>query len=46
MGSNPGIVTYTLDIAPVLNKEFFDIQATAEYKFILKSVCDMIRTRS
>ena len=31
-------------IAPVLSKEFLDIQATIEYKFTLKRVRDMIIT--
>ena len=36
----------TLDIAPVLSKEFLDVQATIECRFILKCVCDMIITYS
>ena len=34
------------DIAPVLSKEFFDIQVTIECRFDLKRVYDMIRTHS
>ena len=37
-------VTYTSDFAPVLSKEFLDIQATIECGFILKHVRDTIRT--
>ena len=46
MGSNPAAVAYTSDIAPVLSKEFIDIQATTECRFTLKRVRDMIRTYS
>ena len=42
MGSNPIAVTYISDIAPVSRKEFFDIQATIEYRFTLKYERDMI----
>ena len=42
----PVAVTYTSDIAPVSSKELFDIQTTAECKFILKRGRDMIRTHS
>ena len=35
-----------LDIAPVSNKEFLDIQATIECRLTLKCVRDMIRTYS
>ena len=37
-------VTWTSDIASLLSKEFLDSQATAECRFTLKHVCDMIRT--
>ena len=46
MGLNPVAVTYTSDIAPVSRKEFFDIQSTIEYSFILKCESDMIITYS
>ena len=35
-----------LDTAPVLSKEFLEIQATTEFRFSLKGVGDMIRTYS
>ena len=35
-------VSETSDIAPVLSKEFLDIQATVGYRFTLKHVCGMI----
>ena len=44
VSSNPVAITYTSDIAPVLSKEFLDIQATIECRFTLKSVRDMIIT--
>ena len=37
---------YTSYIAPVSSKEFFDIQATREYRFTLKRVRDMVVTYS
>ena len=37
---------HSLYFAPVLSKEFVDIQATIECGFTLKCVCDMIRTYS
>ena len=43
---SPVAVTLTSDIAPVLSKEFLDIQANIECGFTLKGVCDMIRTYS
>ena len=43
-GSSPVAVTYTSNIKPVSNNEFFDFQATIEYEFALKGVHDMIRT--
>ena len=46
LGSNPVLVTKTSDIAPVSSKEFLDIQATTECRFILKRICDMIGTHS
>ena len=46
VGSNPVVVTETSDIAAVLNKEFLDIHATAECRFTLKRIWDMIRTHS
>ena len=42
VGSNLVAFTKTSDIAPVLSKEFLNIQATVEYRFPLKRVCDMI----
>ena len=36
----------TSDIAPVLSKEFLDIQANIECGFTLKRICDMITTYS
>ena len=44
MSSNPVAVTSTSDIAPILSKEFLDIQATTEYRFTLKRVRDVIMT--
>ena len=38
VSSNPFAATLTSDIAPVLSKEFLDIQATIECRFTLKSV--------
>ena len=43
---NPVAVTQTSDIAPVLRKQFLDIQATIECRFPLKHVHDMIVTYS
>ena len=37
---------YSLDLAPVLSKEFLDIQATIECGFILKGIRGMIKTHS
>ena len=43
MGSNPAAVT--LDIVPVLSKEFLDIQETIEWEFTTKKLeCDMTIT--
>ena len=42
----PVAVTQTSDFAPVLSKEFLDIQATTKCVFTLKHMCDMIRTYS
>ena len=42
VSSNPFAATLISDIAPVLNKEFLDIQATIECRFTLKLVRDMI----
>ena len=39
-------VTQTSDIAPASRSQFFNIQATIEFEFTLKRVCDMIRTYS
>ena len=44
VGSNPVSVTQTSNIANVLRKKLLDIQATIEYRFTLKRVCDMLRT--
>ena len=44
--SSPVAVTQTLDTAPVLSKEFLDIQRTIECRFTVKRVHDMIRTYS
>ena len=46
VGSSPVAVTETSDFAPVLSKEFLDIQATIECGLTLKGGCDMIRTYS
>ena len=46
VGSNTVAVTYSSTLAPVSSKEFHDIQATTECGFILKRVCDIIRTHS
>ena len=43
---NPVIVTQISDITPVLSKEFFDIQATAEFRFTMKYVLDIIKIHS
>ena len=37
LGLNPLAVSEILDIAPVLNKEFFEIQAIAEYRLTLSA---------
>ena len=37
---------HSIDIVPVLSKEFLDIQATIECRFTLKHVHDMIITYS
>ena len=42
--SNPVDVTLTSDVVPVSSKEFLNIQATIERRFILKRVRDMIVT--
>ena len=39
-------LTINLDIAPVSNKEFLDIQATIECGFTQKGIRDMIGTDS
>ena len=44
LSSNPVAVTETSDMAPVLSKEFLDIQASMKYRFTLKLVHDMITT--
>ena len=44
-GSSHIAVTQTSDIAPVLSKEFLDIQVSVECGFILKRVLDMIKTQ-
>ena len=46
MDLSPIAVTGTLDNAPVLNKEFLDIQVTIECEFTLKHAHDMLRTYS
>ena len=48
VGSSPVAVTETSDITSVLSKgkEFLDIQAIMECKFIMKRVRDMIITYS
>ena len=46
VGSCPVVVTKLPDIAPVLNKEFLDIQANIEYGFSLKRIQDITRTYS
>ena len=38
VGTSPVVVIQTSDIAPVSNKEFLDIQATAECGFCLKLI--------
>ena len=43
MGSSQVTVNKTTDFGPALSKELFDIQATIECGFTLKSVCDIIR---
>ena len=42
VSASPVVVAWTSDIAPVLSKEFLDIQATIECGFTLKCVRDMI----
>ena len=44
MGSSAVAVTYISDIAPVLSKNFLDIEATIDCRFTLKHVPDMIIT--
>ena len=44
VGLSPVAVIFTSDIAPVLSKEFLDIQATIECRFALKRVRHMIIT--
>ena len=44
VGLSPVAVIFTSDIAPVLSKEFLDIQATIECGYTLKRVRDMIKT--
>ena len=46
VSSSAVAVTETSDIAPALSKEFLEIQATIVCGFILKRICDMIRTYS
>ena len=46
VGSSPVAVTQLSDIAPLLGKEFLDIQANIECEFTLKQVRDMARTCS
>ena len=46
VSSNPVGFTQALDMVPVSSKEFLDIQATIECRFILKHVCGMIITYS
>ena len=41
MGSIPVAVTSPPDFAPASSKKSLDIQATIEYGFTLKRVCDM-----
>ena len=43
-GSGPGTVTRTSDLMPALGKEFLGIDASIEYDFTVKRVCDMIKT--
>ena len=44
VGSNSVVATSTLDIAPVQNKGFLDIQATIECRLTLQRARDMIIT--
>ena len=46
MGSNPVAATWTSDIASVSSKEFLHIHTTAECRFTLKCVCNLIKTHS
>ena len=46
VGSTPVAVTYASDTASALSKEFLGIQATIEFVFNLKRICDMIRAYS
>ena len=45
VGLNPVAVTCTSDVAPVSRRKLLNIQGTAQCRFTLKWVCDMIRTR-
>ena len=44
--SNPIVVTYISDAAPLRSKEFLEIQTIIESGFTVKLVLDMIRTYS
>ena len=46
LGSSSTAVTLTSDSVPLSSKEFLDIQATTECRFILKRIHNMIRTYS
>ena len=46
MDSSPIAATSSSDIAPVLSKDFLDIEANIECGFTLKCACEMIRTYS
>ena len=43
VGSSLVAITETSDIVPLSSKEFLDIQATTESRFILKHACGVIR---
>ena len=45
-GFDPVAVTLISGIAPVSSKTFLNIQATADCRFTVKCVCDMIRTQA
>ena len=45
VGLNPVAVTCISDVAPVSRRKLLNIQGTAQCRFTLKWVCDMIRTR-